>query len=107
MIHQCSQDFFSKAVVVSEKFLKAFTLFHKCHELYDLSSLLSDTQITTLGKSNCTVNKKLCLKLNNRSLHQRICTILSYISSSYIYTKTTYTRGSHIALDKGCEFDEE
>ena len=59
MNHQCSQDLISEPIVVSEKFLKAFTLFHKCHELYDSSSVLSDTQITTLGKNNCTVIKKI------------------------------------------------
>ena len=40
--HQCIETFVSHIKEVSDKYLKAFTLFYNCHKLYDSSSLLSE-----------------------------------------------------------------
>lgn len=46
-----SSDIKVKASEISDKFIEAFILFSKCHEIYDSNHLLSDVKITELGKS--------------------------------------------------------
>ena len=51
-----SPQLLSRATNVSDRFLKAFTLFYNCHKLYDSASELSDIQVTSLGTRYSTVN---------------------------------------------------
>ena len=77
-------DIKRKANEISEKYIDAFSLFEKCHKIYDSNRLLSDEDIQQLGKYISYYN--LHYYWLNRVCNQHIRTLLqSNFPDSYLH----------------------